>query len=254
MTGKAKAALNEAASAILNLLLNSWRCGRARRLLRRRRWLRLLLAFGFFARREDGVKDSSFHARHKLDNCDVTDVLDEPVDDLVSEIAVGHLASAETEAGFHLVAALQEFDCLIFLGLVIVVIHRDGEFNFLDDDDLLFFARGALGLVLLVEEAAVVLDAADGWDGSGRDFDQVESTFAGNLERFKWGQNAELFAVFIDYADFAGANAIVGADKRLGRAFIECDGTSSRWAGRLDPELLRNSDRTRERTLSIALD
>jgi len=222
--------------------------------LRRRRWLRLLLAFGLFAGRKDGVEDGSFHARHELDDCDVTDVLDEPVDDLVSEIAVGHLTSAETEAGFHLVAALQEFDCLIFLGLVIVVVHRDGEFNFLDDDDLLLFARGALGLVLLVKKAAVVLNAADGWDGGRRDFDQVESTFAGNLERFKWGQNAELFAVFVDHADFAGANAIVDADKRLGRAFIECDGTSSKGPERPDPELLRNSDRTRERTLSIALD
>ena len=135
--------------------------------MRRRRWLRLLLAFGLFAGRKDGVEDGSFHARHELDDCDVTDVLDEPVDDLVSEIAVGHLTSAETEAGFHLVAALQEFDCLIFLGLVIVVVHRDGEFNFLDDDDLLLFARGALGLVLLVKKAAVVLNAADGWDGGG---------------------------------------------------------------------------------------
>jgi len=62
-----------------------------------------------------------------------------------------------------------------------------------------------------------------------------------------------LFAVFVNYADFAGANAIVDADKGLGRAFIECDGTSSKWAGRPDPEKLRNSCWARERTLSIAL-
>jgi hypothetical protein len=46
-----------------------------------------------------------------------------------------------------------------------------------------------------------------------------------------------LFAVFVDHADFAGANAIVNADKRLSRAFIECDGTSSKVVVRLDPEL-----------------
>ena len=62
-----------------------------------------------------------------------------------------------------------------------------------------------------------------------------------------------MFAVFVNYADFAGANAIVDADKGLGRAFIECDGTSSKWAGRPDPEKLRNSCWARERTLSIAL-
>jgi len=37
-----------------------------------------------------------------------------------------------------------------------------------------------------------------------------------------------LFAVFVDHADFAGANAIVDADKRLSRTFVECDGTSSK--------------------------
>ena len=199
------------------------------------------------------MKNGAFHARHEFDYSDVADVLDEAIDDVVAKVSVGHLASAETEAGFDLVAALQELDCLVLLGLVVVVVDSDGEFDFLDDDDLLLFARGAFGLVLLVEKAAVVLDAADRWDGGGRDFDQVESTFAGNLQRFKWREDAELFAVFVDYADFAGANAIVDADKRLGRAFIECDGTSSKWAGRPDPELLRSSCRTRERTLSIAL-
>jgi len=199
------------------------------------------------------VKNGAFHAWHELDHGDLADILDEAINDVVAKVAVRHLTSAETEAGFDLVAALQELDCLILLGLVVVVVDGHGEFDFLDDDDLLLFARGAFGLVLLVEKAAVVLDATDGWDGGRRDFDQVESTFAGNLQRFKWREDAELFAVLVDYADFAGANAIVDADKRLSRAFIECDGTSSKWAGRPDPELVRSSCRTRERTLSIAL-
>jgi hypothetical protein len=67
-----------------------------------------------------------------------------------------------------------------------------------------------------------------------------------------------LFAVFVDHANFAGANAIVDADKRLCRAFIECDGTSSKVVVcsvvvRLDPDSLRRSNGARERTLSIAL-
>jgi hypothetical protein len=33
-----------------------------------------------------------------------------------------------------------------------------------------------------------------------------------------------LFAVFVNHADFARPDAIVDADKRLGRTFIECDG------------------------------
>src|SRR6185312_3165065 len=90
--------------AILALLLNSWRRGRARRLLWRCGRLRLLLAFGFFAGRQNRVQDGTFHARHELDNRDVADVLDEAVDDVVAEVAMGHLASAEAEASLDLVA------------------------------------------------------------------------------------------------------------------------------------------------------
>ena len=117
--------------------------------------------------------------------------------------------------------SLQEADGLVLLGLVVVLVDGDGELDFLDDDDLLLLARGAFALFLLVEEAAVVLDAADGRNGVGRDFDQVETALAGDLQRFKGRQDAELFAVFVDHADFAGANAIVDADKGLGRTFIE---------------------------------
>ena len=119
----------------------------------------------------------------------------------------------------------KELDGLIFLGLVVVLVHGDGELDFLDDDDLLLLLGGAFALFLLVEEAAVVLDAADGRNGVGRNFHQVEAALAGDLQSFKWRQDAELLAVFVDDADFAGANAIVDADKRLGRTFIECDGT-----------------------------
>ena len=215
--------------------------------------MRFLLAFSLFVGREDRVEDSAFHARHELDHGDLADVLDEAIDDVVAEVAVGHLASAEAKAGLNFVAALQELDGLILFCLVVVFVHGYGELDLFDDDDLLLFARGALGLFLLVKEAAVVLNAADGWDGGGRDFNQVEPAFAGNLQRFKGREDAELFAVFVDHADFAGANAIVDADERLGRTFIECDGTSSKWAGRLDPKWFRNSCKARERTLSIAL-
>jgi hypothetical protein len=43
--------------------------------------------------------------------------------------------------------------------------------------------------------------------------------------------NAELFAVFVDYADFARANPVVDADKRLCRTFVECDGAPPKVAG-----------------------
>ena len=93
------------------------------------------------------------------------------------------------------------------------------------DDDLLLLLGGAFALFLLVEEAAVILDAADGRNRVGRNLDQVEAALAGDFERLKGGQNAQLFAVFVDDADFARANPVVDADKGLCRTFVECDGT-----------------------------
>ena len=198
--------------------------------------LRLLLTFGSLVRRKDRVKDGPFHARHELDHGYIANILNEAIDDVVSEVTMGHLAASESQTRFDFVAALQELDCLILLGLIVVVVDRYGEFDFLDGDDFLLLSGGAFGFFLLVQITAVVLDAADRRDGVGRDFDEVEAALTGDAERFKGSQDTELFAVFVDYADFAGANAIVDADERLGRAFVDCDGTSSKGVGRPDPE------------------
>ena len=168
----------------------------------------LLLRWG-----KNGVQDRAFHARHELDDSRITDVLNKAVDDVVTELAVGHLAAAEAEAGFHLVAIGEEADGLILLGLVVVLVHGHGELDFLDGDNFLLLSGGTLALFLLVEIAAIVLNAADGRDGSGRNFDQVKAAFAGNLQRLKGRQDAELFAVFVNHANFACANAVVDSDK-----------------------------------------
>ena len=57
--------------------------------------------------RDDRVQNGAFHARHELDDASVADVLDQAVDDVVAEVAVGHLAATEAEARLHLVAAVR---------------------------------------------------------------------------------------------------------------------------------------------------
>ena len=111
------------------------------------------------------MENRAFHARHELDDTCVSNVLDELIDDVVAEIAVSHLATTEAQTGFHLIAAGKELDGLILLGLVVMLVDGYGELDFLDDDDFLLLLSGAFGLFLFVEEAAVVLDAADGWGG-----------------------------------------------------------------------------------------
>lgn len=170
------------------------------------------------------MQNGAFHAGHELDNAGIAYVLYQPIDNVVTKLAMGHLAAAEPQACLYLVAFREEADGLVLLGLVIVLIHGHREFHFLDGDDLLLFARGSLALFLFVKVAAVVLDPADGGHGVGRNFDQIETPIARDSQGFKGGQNAKLFAVFIDDADFARADALIDADKGLGRTFVECDG------------------------------
>ena len=177
--------------AAMGLLWPCWRTLRCRRSSRRFRlglgsyWRWSLLRGG-----DDGVKRGAFHARHELDDAVVADVHDEAIDDLVAEVAVSHLAALEAEAGFDLVAFGEEANGLVLLGLVVVFVYGDGELDLFDDDDLLALASGAVGLVLLVEVFAVVLDLADGRDSVGRNLYEVEGLFAGHFEGFERGHDA----------------------------------------------------------------
>jgi hypothetical protein len=148
---------------------------------------------------------------------------------------VGHLPAAESQTRLYLISFAEETDSLILLSLVIVFVHRYGKLDFLHRDDSLLLACGALALFLLVQITAVVLDAADGWNSSGRNFDEIEATLAGDSQRFIGRQNSQLLAVLIDDANLAGADALVDANKGLSRTFVECDGAP--------PEMVRASPR-----------
>src|SRR5580698_7223358 len=108
-------------------------CTRSRRRRRRLRFGCVLL----LARRQNRVQNRPFHARHELDHAGVANILNQPIDDLVAQFAVRHLAAAEAQASLHLVAVDEEPHGLILLGLVVMLIHGNGELDFLDDDDLL---------------------------------------------------------------------------------------------------------------------
>src|ERR1700733_5198805 len=181
----------------------------------------LLRWFGFLARGQDGMERGAFHAGHELHNACVPHVLNEPVDDGVAQLAVGHLAALKTQRSLYLVAFTQETDSLILLGLVVVLVNGHGKLRFLDHDDFLLLTRRAVALVLFVKELAVILNAAYGRLGGGRNFHQVQTTLAGNLQCFEGRQDSELFTVFVDDADFTRANSVVSADKRLGRTLID---------------------------------
>jgi hypothetical protein len=117
-----------------------------------------------------------------------------------------------------------------------VIVHGDGELALLDRDDLLLFLGSAVALFLLVEEAPIVLNAADRGNRVGRDLDQIKAALSGYPQRLKRRKNPKLFTVFVDDTDLARTNLLVDADKGLGRTFIECDGAPPKVASARLPE------------------
>lgn len=170
------------------------------------------------------MEHSAFHAGHKFYDADFAYILNDAVDDLIAEIAVCHLASAEAERGLHLVAFFQEADGLVLLCLVVVFVYRDGELDFLDRDDLLLLTRCAIALVFLIQILAVILNAADRRYCVGGDLYEVQTAFAGDFESIERGHNTKLLAVLIDHANLACTNLFIGADRIFDRALI-----SKRW-------------------------
>ena len=159
------------------------------------------------------MKRCPFHTWHELHQACVADIQNQPVDDLVAKVAVSHLAAFEPQGCLNLVALSKKANGLVLFGLIVVLVHRNRELYFFDDDDFLLLPRGAVALILLVKEFAVVLDLADRRNGIRRDLYEIQRSLAGHLEGVKRSHDAELFAVFIDDANLAGADAFIGADK-----------------------------------------
>jgi hypothetical protein len=181
----------------------------------------LLRRLHLFAGGKNGVQGGAFHARMKLHNATFADILNQAIDDLISQLAVGHLPAAEPQGRLHFISLVEKANRLVFLGLVVVLVDGDRELNFLDGDDLLLFARSPFALIFFVQIFAVVLNAADRRHGVGRDLYQVEAAFAGNFESFKGWENAELFSIFVNDANFTRAYPIVDAYKLFRRTLID---------------------------------
>ena len=102
-----------------------------------------------------------------------------------------------------------------------MVVDGDGELDFLEGDHLLTLARGSVAFFFFVEELAVVLNAANGGNSGGRYLHEIETSLAGDFEGLKRGEDAELLTLFIDHANFTGADTIVNTDELLRRTLVD---------------------------------
>src|SRR5579864_4758544 len=88
-------------------------------------------------RRQDRMKCVSLLAGAELYDALALYVFDQPFQNLASQVGAGHLASAEKNRRFDLVALVEEAQHVILLGLIIMVVHVDAELDLFDRDRLL---------------------------------------------------------------------------------------------------------------------
>jgi len=101
------------------------------------------------------MQSGAFHAGHEFDHPSIADIRDETVNDLITQVAVSHLATLESKRCLHLVAFVEKADGLVLLRLVVVFVDGDGELDLFDGDDLLLLAGSTIALVLLVEKGGM---------------------------------------------------------------------------------------------------
>ena len=158
----------------------------------------------------------AFHARPEFHNPFVADLNHQPFQNFSSQILVGHFASAKAQAGFDLVAFGKKPQNMVSFGHVIVLIYVDAELYFLQDDLFLVLLRRPFLLFLLVEELAVIHDAANRGLRSGRNLYQIKILFTGLSCGIHGIHNAQLFTFWANHADFPRADALI----HLNKAFI----------------------------------
>src|SRR6056297_2889114 len=171
----------------------------------------------FGARSDDHDHLAAFHLGHVLDLAHPLDVARDTLEQVAPEILVRHLAPAKAQRDLDLVAALEEFQHVAHLDVVIMGVGPGAELDLLDLDGLLLLARFGLAFLLFVLVLAEIHDLADRRIRIGRDFHEVEPHFLCHLERPRGRDEADIFAVGTDQADFFGANTVVHAGAGIAR-------------------------------------
>jgi hypothetical protein len=128
------------------------------------------------------------------------------------DFLVGHFAPAMENHRAHFMAFAEEADDLILANLIIVFRGGGPELDFLQLRTAAALALLVGLLALLVEEFAVIRDLADWRIRGGRDFHQVQSSFAGHAHGLERLHYPELSSFFVDDSYFARPDPFVYAD------------------------------------------
>ena len=150
-------------------------------------------------------------ARLRFDGAQLGDVLGELLQQLDAEFGTLLLTAAELDDGLDLVALAQELLGVAGLGLVVVLVDLQAEADLLEDRVHLVLARLTglhRGLVLVLAE---IHQLAHRRLGRGGHLHEIQVRLGGEPEGVLDADDADLFAVRADQADFRNADTLVDA-------------------------------------------
>lgn len=133
----------------------------------------------------------------------------EVLHDLHADFAMGDLAATETDGHLHLIATLKELLRHFRLRENVVLLDGGGQLNLLGFDDPLILPVFAFAPRLFVAVLVIVQQFADRRFCRGLDFGEVEAALFRQLHRLGCWHDAELFAVFVNQADFPVADFLI---------------------------------------------
>ena len=153
----------------------------------------------------------AFHVTLLLDRRYVSQLLGHPVEQFSSQLGVRDLSPSKTNTDLDFGPLLKEPARVAhFIGDVVLADFR-AQANFFDLGLLLRLAGFSFFLGPLVEEFAVIHQAANRGVGVRGYLYQVGPPFAGNLEGFGYTYYTDLPAFFVNQADFSCPDFLIYA-------------------------------------------
>ena len=153
--------------------------------------------------------ESALKIRCLIDGSRFLDSLAEALKDLLTDLLMAHLTSAEAQYDLDLIALAEETQRVLDLCFEIMCVDTAGKLYLLDFDNVLLFLCFLLSLFLLIAIAAVVGDTTNGRLCIGGNEDQVKTLIIRGAKSIVRRHNTDLFTVGSDNSYFFSLNGLV---------------------------------------------
>ncbi len=153
--------------------------------------------------------ESALEIRGLIDCARLFNSLAESLKELLADLLVAHLSSAETQYDFNLIAFAEETQSMLYLGLKVMCVDTAGKLYLFDFDNVLLLFCFLLSLFLFIAIASVVGNAAYGGLCIGGNEDKVQTLIICGAKCIVGRHNADLIALGSDNSNFLSLDAFV---------------------------------------------